>query len=198
MKRLNLLLMIILAFTMVRCQTMNLNYFPRDALGESQGKWYTKALSALKEPSLLEISQVDKSQCYRFLWLRSFHEPMSFRIKILPNANGVLIVKMTNVKDDGEPGKLIKNITIQLAKDQVEKFLNRIEKVNFWRDPSESSIETTADEQTYTLDGAEWIYEGIKDGVYNINCWTSPDDGAYRDVGLYFIQLSGLKIEEIY
>ena len=59
------------------------NYFPEGSLSEKKywdsfkQEWYGKHLKALKEPALFLQDQEDT---YRFLWLRTNHEPMAFSL----------------------------------------------------------------------------------------------------------------------
>jgi hypothetical protein len=43
--------------------------------------WYSKHLKVMKEPSLWRLSERDRSATvYRFLWLPTFHRPVSVRV----------------------------------------------------------------------------------------------------------------------
>src|SRR5437879_3871084 len=78
-------------------------YFPVTAFGEnlkSNQDWialYSKYLESFQEPSLLERSKSSpSSQSYRFLWLRSFHRPISVRLDVGSDGNGQLTINMGN------------------------------------------------------------------------------------------------------
>jgi hypothetical protein len=199
------------AFSMTHCCTTETKYFPDSAFvnwkGENNDKffvdWYTEQLNTLEEPSLYEISQKNDFQCYRFLWLRSFHEPVSFRITVNKNNEAVLNVKMANGAGGYKPGDIKENFEINLNSEQVIKFLDKVSTANFWDlIPDENPIEMINEkgevEILVTADGAEWVYEGIKDKTYHIVTRRSPDAGDYRNIGLYLIMLSGLNIENVY
>ena len=48
------------------------------------------------------------------------------------------------------------------------------------------------------LDGAQWIIEGLLNGNYHIVDRWSPEEGSIRAIGLHFLKLSDLKVDEIY
>lgn len=207
-----ILTFLMLTFVTGNCQTTNPQYFPNKVFVDSDNdqdsndflvKWYSDMLIALEEPSLFQISQESNSQCYRFLWLRTFHKPMSFRIVVSANGSGVLFVKISDGQGGYGASKLIKELTMQLKNYQIDEFLSKIEKACFWDLSTNEPPDIQYDEDgnipfiVIQTDGAQWIYEGVKDGVYHV-VERNSGDKVYRDVGLYLIQLSGLKIENIY
>jgi hypothetical protein len=188
------------------------DYFPPGALDETpqsshfKEQWYTNQLHALKEPSLWELSKTQRTQTYRFLWLRSFHQPISVRLEISHDGTGVLTTKATSGRGGYKPGNLVTNKTRALTKEQATWFLDRIEEVGFWSLPvyekphkgvgpnGESTVEVN-------LDGAQWILEGIKDGQYHVADRWSPENGPVRTLGIIMlIDLANLKLlyEEVY
>jgi hypothetical protein len=53
----------------------------------------------------------------------------------------------------------------------------------------------TQDDSMDGNDGARWILEGVKGGRYHIvDRWT-PQNGSYRELCLYALKLSGLKLD---
>jgi len=174
-------------------------YFPPGSLSdiprndEFLSQWYSAQLKALDEPSLWALSKSQKGQSYRFLWLRTFHHPIAIRIDIKADGSAQLTTKMTSGAGGFKPGRLMKNITSGLTKEQTDRFLNKIKQHGFW--------ELAAHREPAGLDGAEWIIEGVKDGNYRIvNRW-SPKGGPVRVLGLFMLNgLAKLKIppDEIY
>jgi hypothetical protein len=168
-------------------------YFPNGVLSadrradEFRLKWYIGQLAALQEPSLWESSKTQQTQSYRFLWLRTFHHPVAIRVDVNADGTSELTTKMTSGAGGYAPGKLTKNATVTLSKEQTEWFLGKIEQYKFWQLPSV--------QETIGADGAQWIVEGIKDRAYHVvDRWT-PRDGDVRAIGLVFINdLAKLKI----
>jgi hypothetical protein len=134
--------------------------------------WYSKTLQALKEPSLWE---------YRFLWLRSFDEPIAVRL-IVTDRGGRLVSKMTSGKGGYGPGHLILHRESLLSQ-QVPVFLDAIQELHFWDLPTRKPEVIRADGSIETgVDGARWIIEGVKHGRYHVVDRWSPDspDPAHK------------------
>jgi hypothetical protein len=182
----------LLAFT----ATAQVKYFPtKSADGDPQLdpfliRWYSSDLKALEEPSLLELAKSPGSISYRFLWLRTFHNPVAIRLDVMSDGTSILTTKVTNGAGGYSPGKLIVNSTRKLSLEQLRGFLKSVEKTRFW-------IMPTLDEERNGCDGSEWIIEGVKDGQYHVVTRWSPDSGAVRELGLILLSdLAQMKIPE--
>lgn len=163
------------------------DYFPHGILAgeprlsEFEEQWYSKELKLLREPSLWELSRTQKSESYRFLWLRSFHPGIAIRIDLKADGSSVATIKIDNEKGKGEPTKLVKNKVLRLSENQTQLFLDRISDWGFWTQPT---IEKT---DLIGVDGAQWIVEGAKDGKYLLLDRWSPKAGPVRDLGTYML-----------
>jgi len=175
-------------------------YFPPRSLDddsrsdEFRSHWYSAALKALDEPSLWELSKLQKGESYRFLWLRSFHHPVAVRIDVRSDGSSQLVTKMTSGAGGYEPGQLTKSTSIGLTKVQTDRFLNKLKKHAFWELEPQNR-------ESGGCDGAEWIIEGVRDGSYRIVLRWSPMNGPVRDLGLFMLKdLARLKVpaDEIY
>jgi hypothetical protein len=69
-------------------------YFPPDTFGQRKADWYSRCLDVMREPSLVRGPVTGWIEAYRFLWLRSFHEPVVARVELDADGSGVLTVKM--------------------------------------------------------------------------------------------------------
>src|SRR5450755_2585450 len=87
-------------------------YFPNKAFSENpkSNEYWTRRYSheprSLKEPSLYEESKSAQNQSYRFLWLRTFHEPISVRLDIGADGVGRLTIKKALRKGTAIPGRV--------------------------------------------------------------------------------------------
>jgi hypothetical protein len=159
---------------------------------------FSKNVAAMDEPSMFELSSDKDNHSYRFLWLRSFHEPVSVRIKIHSNGAGTLYVKMCdhnawhgpNTKMEDKTNTKIEDRTVDLTKDAVDAIMEKLNDAEYWDMP--------AHRVTFGLDGASWLVEGVMSGQYRVVLRWSPVEGAYRELGLHFLKLSGLEVEPIY
>jgi hypothetical protein len=147
-------------------------YFPPDF----PPNWYEGDLKALHEPSLWESSKMQKAQSFRFFGLRSFQHPIAIRIKVRSDGTSLLIRKMTSGVT-GHPGSLIQNRTLIVNREQTTRFLEQVERNNFWKLPP--VLEDRG------VDGAQWIVEGVRDGGYHIVDRWSPKDDEIHALGLY-------------
>jgi hypothetical protein len=165
------------------------NYFPDGSLGAQpthhrfRSDWYTKHLRALKEESLWVLSSSQPAmEVYRFLWLRTFHHPISVRVAVRSDGTAVLTAKETDGKGGYEPGKLIRNSTRTLSTDEVRWFLERVESSSYWRLPTRSNDSTSG------LDGSQWIMEAAKRGNYRIvDVWSPTPEHPVHALGIMLV-----------
>ena len=86
--------------------------------------------------------------------------------------------------------ELAKSKSFKISKTAVKKFLDYLEKADFWNMPQ--------NEPPRGLDEADWIIEGTKNGKYHIVDRWSPEEGPFREAALYLVKLTQLKIDDIY
>jgi hypothetical protein len=167
-------------------------YFPPNAFCASHetehcDRWYAPHLIAMQEPSLWELSKKRSDEIYRFLWLRTFHRPVSARLEIKSDGSGDLVIKVLSGSGDYNPGHLIQNRKIKAERESVDHFLDLLGKAGFWSAPTEQEVDGVG------CDGAQWIMEATKNGQYHVVDRWSPDDGPYRKAALFLaINLGGL------
>jgi hypothetical protein len=161
-----------------------------DPADSNWSEFYAKHLHAMKEPWPLKIERLDVTESYRFLYLRSFDPPIAIRINLLKDGSGELLTKITRNKDSYEPGILVTNTTHKLTKKDSEWFLLMVEEEEFWttpRFPTPSSA--------IGVDGAQWVFEGVKNGNHHIVERWSPQAGKMHDLGIIFlIHMGKLKL----
>jgi hypothetical protein len=195
-RKMQILIVLLFAFTL----TAETAYFPKGVLGlgdqEDQFKatWYGRNLRALQEPSLFALMKTPSSESYRFLWLRTFHPPISVRVECKPDGSSVVTAKIASGKAGYNPGVLSQTSSRTLTKEQTQAFQKSVEAASFWQIPSQ-------DYERGGADGAQWVIEGVKNRHYHlVDRWT-PKDGAVHDLGLIFaFELGQLHIpkSEIY
>lgn len=171
-------------------------YFPKEIFSDEKWKeqddfindWYGKHLKAMGEKSLLDVSN-EKTEVYRFLWLRSFHHPIFVRIE--RNQNKIkLFTKELNGAGGYEPREVLRNFSRDLTEAEWCNFLKSLRKLNFWKLPTNRRDMTG-------LDGAQWLLEGVKNERYHVvDRWT-PDDTDYRETCIYLLQLSGIDTDKL-
>lgn len=142
------------------------------------------------QSSFIEKSKNEDFHAYRFLWTRSFHFPASFNLEINTDGSAQLIVKGLLGIGSLYTEELAKSKSFKISKNAVKKFLDYLEKADFWNMPQ--------DEPPRGLDGANWIIEGVKNGRYHIVDRWCPEEGPFREAALYLIKLTQLRIDDIY
>jgi hypothetical protein len=172
-------------------------YFPAGVLGEDSKEdnfkvdWYTKFLSAMREPSLWEASKTKKTQSYRFLWLRSFNHPISVRLEVNRDGSALLVTKISSGQGGYEPGRLATNRTQRLGQKQTSWIIGQIEELKFWT----LATIPPRDPNVVGVDGAQWIFEGTKDGTYHIVDRWLPETGEVHALGIMMlIDVAKLKL----
>ena len=174
-------------------------FFPKNSLdlwGDNfKAKWYSGQLRALQEPSLLALTKHEKAEVYRFLWLRTFHHPVSVRMDLQADGSWILVTKVASGAGGYKPGTLITNVSRKLTTQEAQSYLSRLQNAGFWSVPN-----PIYDDQA-GKDGSQWIIEGMKAGHYHVVDRWSPKDGPIRDLGLFLaFDLAKLSIpkKEIY
>ncbi len=156
---------------------------------EIKSRWYAEQLKALGEPDFETFKNSAEEEAYRFIWLRTFHNPVAVRVVVKKSNQSVLYLKVTNGAGGYEPGEIIKEKEIELGGNQIDD-LRRIVKSNkFWEEKQFDEI---------GLDGAQWIVEVKCGGDYHYVDEWSPKGGSVRNIGLYLLEMGGYKPEDIY
>lgn len=189
-------------------------YFPEEAgISEFANEWYSTQLSALGEPVIYVKESNTDETIYRFICLRTFHEPFSIRIEVDEESETArLFFKMCDGAGGYEPGNLIMSNESALEGNEVENLIKAIEENDYWDMPFEGGA--------IGADGSIWIVEGLKNGEYKaISKWTPTNTTSYSyysdgsiagqhnpddsEIGIYnlgnlFIKLSEQTIEDLY
>ena len=151
-------------------------------------KWYSEHLLSLKEPSLLAPAS-RKEEIYRFVWLRSFEEPVSIRVKSEGKKRDIFI-KKTDSKHSSVVGKLNFDHSRSLSDEEWQQFLILLENTCFWGMRSW--------DDRLGKDGAFWILKGVNGGRHHIVARWSPGGGDFQEAYQYLIRLSELSPKDIY
>jgi hypothetical protein len=176
----------------------NPQYFPVGVLSKNsdssdfRARWYAIYLRTMSEPSLYLASHDSAVVVYRFLWLRTFHHPIVVRLSVRSNGSGALTVLQTSGSGGFRTGTVTVNRTVEVSTQQVQGFLQLLQKLDFWSLPTEGGPPG--------LDGAEWILEGVEHGKYHIVVRWSPEKGDFRKACFRLLSLSGLRVDpkEVY
>jgi hypothetical protein len=146
------------------------NTFPRGA-DQFVSDWYGKHLVAMNEPSLWAAALRGET-AYRFLWLRTWGRPIAVRVTF-DGANARLFA--TRLSGDGgyDPGK----VDVHRERDLETTAIHRVEAAF-----SAASFDRIDVEGKMGADGAQWVLERAKDGVYRlVERWSPHDNAEYAE-----------------
>jgi hypothetical protein len=144
-------------------------------------EWYSKHLVAMEEPSLY-CGVLEDAETYRFLWLRTFHNPVAVRVFRRGYDYGLDAVILDGA-GGYDPGHVSRRVTRALSRDEWQTVIAGLEGVQFWQ--------MATSRYEFGFDGAEWIVEARRDGRYHIVDRWSGSDGLER-VGRLFLNLAKL------
>jgi hypothetical protein len=185
-------------------------YFPAGVFNTSaqsskdfRDKWYSLTLRDLREPSLFALRNDPSLQVYRFLWLPSFHRPISIRLAINADGDGSIVARSVDnhagllTKPASDTGELILDKTVAIDKIQVQDVLQRLQLLAFWSLPTEEEQQAAQSSggpdgprlRVVQLDGSQWILEGLREGEYHVVDRWSPQDSSYPQLCKHLLQL---------
>ncbi len=154
-------------------------YFPKD-----KASYYTRYLSAMKEPSVNAPLAEGVARVFRFTYLRSFHDPLVVRII---DKGKDLTMTAIRLKMDREyrPVKVLHDETRALGPESTQTIRELIAQKDFGK-PLNGTEEELASGR---LDGSRWIFEiRDKDGYRMLDIWTpealAMPEKELKDAGL--------------
>ncbi len=153
-------------------------------------QWYGEQLCAMTEAPLAHLPA---DETYRFLWLRSFHHPVSVRIDASGGRSTLVAVEL-NGAGDREPGTIERRTERTLSLPEWSSLTAAVRAASFWETPTNDPARDNGE------DGAEWIVEGQVAGIYHVVSRLSPEQGPFRAVGEAFLRAAGLSFpaDEVY
>lgn len=142
--------------------------------------YYTEYLAAMKEPSLFKRDKDRPPFEFRFLWLRSFHDPISVRIWESPDGHMMRVIRVTQHKDYSL-GPLKVDQTRKLSRDEWSAAQALLDLSLLL--PPMSKVEDLND--AGGMDGARWIFETCANQKYQmLDFWSLKDLGPKRYEGM--------------
>lgn len=168
--------------------TLNSHDSTPNTLDSFENTLYSKMLFGLREPILSDYHG-DK-EIYRLTWLRTFHHPVSVRLE-KQNEVIMLFSKVSNGAAGYEPGQLIFDTVLNVAKEQYKQLTRKLDEIGFWELPTEQPNDMVKD-------GSNWILEVVKDNNYHMVTRWNPRERVsnFRIVGEYLITISKIDSNE--
>jgi hypothetical protein len=130
---------------------------------------YGDRLRAMNEKPLAGAAA---EEAYRFLWLRTFHHPVSVRIESSRGKARLVAVELDG-KGGFLPGKTFRQAKRELSAQEWTTFTTALDAAGFW-------TWKTEDPGNGGLDGADWVLEGLRHATYHVVVRWSPGPGSFR------------------
>jgi hypothetical protein len=156
--------------------------------GDQLVDWYSKHLRAMREPSLLSRPD-DGVEIYRLTWLRTFQNPMIFRLQVDRFGGAQMIVKESDGSGGYETGVIVRDTSVNLESAVVTSLKNDLNRVAFWSMPAALG--------ELQLDGSRWVLEGSRGGFFHVVARSSPLDSAFKNWCVSLMKLSGVNPGEV-
>ena len=107
-------------------EALEARYFPIGAFGPDDAdlhrrQWYYKHLAAMEEPSLF-CGALEYRETYRFLWLRSSHNPVAVRVFQRDGDYGLEAVILDGA-GGYDPGHASRRVAKTLSRDQWQSVI---------------------------------------------------------------------------
>ena len=157
-----------------------------NSLDTFKNRFYSQYLLQFKEPKVY-IPQ-DKDETYRFLWLRSFDNPVVVRFQKYNNTYTLYTKEMLD-NEGYAPQQIKVNTEEKMSPYEWNSFKEKINNLDFWNvvpnDPGPG-----------VADGALWILEGSTKNKYHFAERHSPADDKFRACCKYLLSLTKLNIPE--
>jgi hypothetical protein len=161
------------------------------SLDEFKTRWYNQQLKAMQEPLLgLEVQCDDY---VRFIWLRTFHNPVVVSFYSCKGKN-ILRWKVLDGAGGYDPGQIKISKERELSIEEWNKVQEILDDMEFWR-------LYTEDPSNRGFDGAQWIIEGKCEKYYHIvDRWTPSKNNSFRQGCLKLLAFTDISVsdDEIY
>ena len=160
-------------------------------LDEQSLDWYSSQLAAANEQPLQELAGVAPERLHvRFLWLRTFDNPIVVRIHEQEAGGAIIEAKRLSGAGGYEPGEIVDILQRNLTRSEFRRFNSLLSEGDLSNEPAANC--------DMGSDGAQWILEVVADGQYSyFERWT-PQEGGVRDVALRMLDLTAWDIEPLY
>jgi hypothetical protein len=143
---------------------------------------YLAELCAMSEPSL----SIAGPETYRFVWTRHLRNPVAVRV----TRAGATAIAVVSIEGDAQDPATQRRHEFTVANDFWVSLRGHLDAADFWNlagDPGE-------DERG--LDGADWVIEGRRGGVYHSVVRWEPQPGPFRTACEDLIKVSGASFPE--
>jgi hypothetical protein len=161
----------------------------------TMGQWYSLHLRHMREPSLFSCRLTPGESVIRFLWERSFHEPIAARLTVHRSGSATLTMRVLahgTLLPPQRPAEraltyddwltLSLNSESDITPGQVKHVQELFRRVDFRGGHGRSP---------HSTDGSDWVLEAVIDGRYFLIDQRNVDISPLRELGLYLVPTLG-------
>ena len=149
----------------------------------------------MDEPSLFARQDSVRGEAYRFLWIRSFHDPIAIRVETTRNDAILRFVRLRRERNGGAM-RIVETRAAKLAKQQRDSLTDSLTKARFWQLATKEAYEVGTD-------GSRWILEGTENSRYHaVDRWSPTMETPQRHLEDYvaacthFLKLADLDLQK--
>ncbi|HVZ71285.1 MAG TPA: hypothetical protein VHJ20_02825 [Polyangia bacterium] len=148
---------------------------PRDCT--EAGAPYLVELCAMHEPPL----SVSGPETYRFLWMRHQHNPVA--VRAMRSGEGVAVF---SVESNAQDPRDERRHEFQADVSSWKSLRAHLDAADFW------NLAGDPDDDERGLDGADWVLEGRRGGIYHAVVRWNPPPGPFRAACEDLIRVAGV------
>lgn len=160
---------------------------------------YSAVLDVMKEPVLADTDDSNVEQ-FRFVWLRSFHDYVSVRVKLTAGISTIHVrvlrgFRIDVIDQDGtilrhEPGRIVHLEDRRLLEEERVALVKQLDALGFQ--------DIAPVEESKGVDGADWLLEGVTKRGYHAATRWSPKSGPFKAACLTLLDLAGEDFGPVY
>ncbi len=180
------------------------DYFPLGCgLEDSDRLYLVSTLKSLQERPLAEVGP--QAVAYRFIWLRSFHQPVVVMVSLPDSGAGLLVGKLIELEPRRSPTEplrqeRLRTMVVNLPADRCTQLKASLARFAFSQMDQYDDLtrpplydfelfgKRFSSRTEYMKDGARWVMEGWNHGTYKVCQRQSPsEDDALRQMAIFML-----------
>jgi len=131
---------------------------------------FVKELDRIGQSSFCPDSIPDGAEWYRFIWVPTFAPPVFLRVDVDREGAATLLTYVWNGQGGYKWGKTTRSVR-KLTREEEWDLFAALADIGFWGLPA--AVQNPPN--VITLDGTEWVIEGVKDGkCHVVTRYSSP------------------------
>ncbi|MGB0036387.1 MAG: hypothetical protein WBP79_13020 [Candidatus Acidiferrales bacterium] len=165
-------------------------FFPPGAV-DGYGDYFSEYLRSIGEPSLFAATKDRSAVSYRLVWL-SGQKGYLLAVRLALNFDeSASLIATEEFGTKAPPARTERS----LSGADVRKFLELVEKAEFWSMPSVEEEKSKSSRKSYRLDASTWVFEGVRNGSYRVILRRAPEPSSFTEM-VRFLTRDLAKLDE--